>query len=69
MLVLIFAHLFDRIHPRPGQLANERMINRFFHIFARDDGHGMLYEEFLMLLYSIGRDARTFLGPMQIFNS
>ena len=43
-----------------SQLANERMINRFFHIFARDDGHGMLYEEFLMLLYSISRDARTF---------
>lgn len=32
-----------------SQLSNERMINRFFHIFAREDGFGMLFGEFLMV--------------------
>lgn len=40
-----------------AQLANARMVNRFFHIFARADAFGMQFDEFLMLLYSLSRDA------------
>jgi hypothetical protein len=32
-----------------SKLNNDRMINRFFHIFARADGFGMSFEEFLMV--------------------